>query len=107
MTTQFTSDRYELRQGRFIIVPTSSGDKYDEVAADLNENSEDFFDVARRVKDSRSLEHGYDPYIFEGFIVVDAHNDGDCMEELFHVTTREQAEARLAEMKAELDEQNA
>lgn len=104
---EFTSDRYELRQGRFIIVPTSSGDKYDEVAADFDEDSDDFLDVARRVKDSGSLEYGYDPYIFEGFIVVDGHNDGSCMETLSHVTSREQAEVRLAEMKAELDEQNA
>lgn len=103
---EFTSDRYELRNGRFIIVPTSSGDMYGEVTTDFTEESEDFMEEARRVRDSR-LEHGYDPYIFEGYIVVDGHNDGHCMDVLFHHTTPEQAEARLAEMKAELDEQNS
>lgn len=106
MSNTFTSDRYELKQGRFIIVPSSSGDNYKEVAADFTEASPDFFEVARKVKDS-SLEYGYDPFIFEGFIVVDGHNFDVCFEQLFHVTTREAAEAKLADMKAEIDEQNA
>lgn len=104
---EFTSDRYELRQGRFIIVPTSSGDHYGEVSADFNEESENFSAVADKVRDSRHHEHGYDPYIFEGFIVVDGHNDGSCFDQLFHITTREEAETRLAAMKAEFDEQDA
>lgn len=106
MANTFTSDRYELKQGRFIIVPSSSGDNYSEVTAHFTEESPDFFEVASKVKDSR-LEYGYDPFIFEGFIVVDRHNFDVCFEQLFHVTTREAAEARLREMKAEIDEQNS
>jgi len=104
---EFTSDRYELRQGRFIIVPTSSGDHYGDVRADFTEESENFFAVADKVRDSRHHEYGYDPYIFEGFIVVDGHNDGYCFDTLNGVSTREEAEAKLAAMKAEFDEQDA
>lgn len=98
---EFNSDRYELRQGRFIIVPTSSGDHYGAVGADFDEESENFSAVGDKVRDSRSHGCGYDPYIFEGFIVVDGYNDGYCFDTLNGVSTREEAEARLAAMKAE------
>ncbi len=104
---EFTSDRYELRQGRFIIVPTSSGDYFGDVPADFNEESENFSAVAHKVRDSRYHEYGYDPYIFEGYIVVDGHNDGYCIDTLNGITDREEAEAKLAVMKAEFDELDA
>ncbi len=39
MASNFNSESYELKQGRFIVVPSSSGDKYSEVNAEFTEHT--------------------------------------------------------------------
>jgi len=100
--TYRTAD-YEIKQGRFLIVPSRSGDKYVEVASDVRIGTDEAREIALKGKESSSYLKGNEGYwIHEGFIIVNSKDFRDCTEILF-VSSCEEANEALSRLRANLN----
>lgn len=105
MRRTYTSADYEIKQGRFLILSTMSGDKYTEVPACIVEGSDEADRIAFGLQDSGN-DHliKSDSYlIHEGFIIASAKDPRGCAAILM---VKEQSEANES-LTRFLDDLNA
>lgn len=99
----YTTADYEVKQGRFLIFSTSSGDKYTEVAADVLDGTDEAYQIAVKLQESgNSLNDGDTYWIHEGFVIANSRDSHDCAATLF-VISREEATESLARFLADLN----
>jgi hypothetical protein len=92
------SGRYEIKQGHFLIVTTGSGDLYEDLTHELDNNlytDDELKERAIRLRDSSHGLRGCEWFAHKGFIIVDSHDSHRCMDTL--ADTEVEAIAALAE----------
>lgn len=99
----FTTADYEVKQGRFLILSTLSGDRYIEVAADIIDGTDQAYQIAVRLQGSNSHLKGDDTFwIHEGFIIAHSKDSHECAEAL-SVKTRAEANEVLTDFLADMN----
>jgi hypothetical protein len=99
----YTTADYKVKQGRFLILSTISGDKYTRVAVDIVDETDDACEIAVGIRGSCSHLKGSDRYwIHAGFIILNSGDFRECAAVLF-VKTREEANESLTHFLTDLN----
>lgn len=99
----YTTADYEVKQGRFLILSSMSGDRYIEVPAQVVDGTDEADQIAASLQDPGThllVSDGFS--IHEGFIIVNSHNAYDCVGTLF-AKTREEANESLTRFLGDLN----